>query len=527
MKTFFYSLFSFALLTHGCNSDSMKNIMSNQREAATVTFFGTPDGELFSKEISESLSGVLKYNYVSVDSVFPIGFVHASPVPQGWSNTFWTRDGGTFLRELVHWNYIEHACRIAECLMKMVAKNEDGFFSFPQYFDKTYPKSGDELDGTSSIVIGMALLYKNLSDENPLKNDIYKFLHQPSSPVAYLQSQLKDKPLLKGEGEFGGGCNINGLYCNVVQNNLSALALLAVSEMETTVGDKTKADNLRSDAEKIFSNMQKYLVDSDGSWIWCVNPETMRPDTNITKAAINLGFGGLNGVLSMYADVCGFNPAENKSIFEPSLKTFQKLYNTPLRKKQFEKYGIWTQFDVYGAGLITSPSYGQGYAMQVMLLLDSLEMVSKAIEFFARQTYQPISGYVVHRNSPYYIYERMYSPDASGKVNLVEGCGALNLVNVTEMLKVGRIMVGIDDRNPDTLKIIPCIPSSWKGYRALGWPAYTRNGISYLDIEYERKGNKINLKMKSSLSIKVLQVRMPSQNGWYWVSKKNCNRLVI
>jgi hypothetical protein len=91
-----------------------------------LTFFGDTIAELYSRELNESLQGVLKYNFVSVDSAFPIGFVHASPVPQGWSNTFWTRDGGTFLRELVHWNYIEHACRMTECLMKMVARNKDG-----------------------------------------------------------------------------------------------------------------------------------------------------------------------------------------------------------------------------------------------------------------------------------------------------------------------------------------------------------------------------------------------------------------
>lgn len=533
-KLFFPLLFIFCCLVQLSNrshdnDDFRKEMVSKTADSdvgCQLSFFGDSIAELFSRELTESLQGVLKYNYVSVDSVFPIGFVHASPVPQGWSNTFWTRDGGTFLRELVHWNYIEHACRVADCLMKMVGRNERGFYSFPQYFDKTYPKSGDELDGTSAIIIGMVILYKNLSAENSLRKEIYDFLHQLSSPAAYLQDQLKDRPLLKGEGEFGGGCNIKGFYCNVVQNNLSALALLAVSEMETIAGDRTKADSFRIDAKKIFNNMQKYLIDNDGSWVWCVNPETMMPDTNINKAPINLGFGGINGVLSMYADVCGFEPKRNKS-FEPSLKTFQKLYNIPLRKEQFEKYGICTQFDVYGAGLITSPSYGQGYAMQVMLLLDSLEMVSKAVEFFARQIYQPLPGYVVHRNSPYYIYERMYSPDAHGKVNMVEGCGALNLVNVTEMLKVGRIMVGVDDSNPDTLKIIPRIPSSWKGYKVSGWPAYTKNGIAYLNIEYERIGSKINLRMKASLPIKVLQVRMPLKKGWHWVSKKNCSKSVI
>lgn len=518
----FYSFFCFILSS--CNTpENSVSLLSCQ--GSQVIFHGDSVAELYSKELLESLQGILKYNFVEDDSMFPIGFVHASPPPQIWSNTFWTRDGGTLLRELILWDRQEYASKMAKCLMKMVAKNDDGFYSFPQYFDKSYPKSGDELDGTSSIIIGMALLNKHLPVSDPLKNDIYNFLHQPSSPVSYIQHQLKGRPLLKGEGEFGGGCGIGGFYCNVVQNNLSALALLSVSEIEKLEGDTITAHALKNDSEIILRNIQKFLIDKEGSWIWCVDPLTLKEDTIITRDPINLGFGGLNGVLSMYADVCGFNPVTNKSIFEPSLKTFKKLYETPQRKEQFIKYGIWTQFDVYGAGLITSPSYGHGYAMQAMLLMDSLDMVSKAVDFFARQTYKPIPGYTVNRKSPFYIYERMYSPDAPGKTEIVEGCGALNLVNVTEHLKIGRLMIGIDDSDPDTLKIIPRIPSSWSGYTASRWPAYTRTGVAYLDIEYKNTGNRINL--KSSIPIKVLLVRIPYENGWQWIIKENCINFMI
>jgi hypothetical protein len=88
-------------------------------------------------------------------------------------------------------------------------------------------------------------------------------------------------------------------------------------------------------------------------------------------------------------------------------------------------------------------------------------------------------------------------------------------------------MIGIDDSNPDTLKVMPRIPSSWKGYSASGWPVYTRNGVSYLDIKYERKGDDITLKMKSSLPIKVIQVRFPSHKGWRWISDEACSKLNI
>src|SRR6266567_2727692 len=66
---------------------------------ATVRFVGDSTAELYTKELVESLNGVLRYNYISDDSLYPVGFVRASPPTQPWYKTFWTRDGGTFLRE--------------------------------------------------------------------------------------------------------------------------------------------------------------------------------------------------------------------------------------------------------------------------------------------------------------------------------------------------------------------------------------------------------------------------------------------
>src|SRR5581483_12472419 len=61
------------------------------RSHATVTFSGNSDAELYTREVAESLQGVLQYNYVSEGSTYPVGFVRASPDPQPWHKTFWTR----------------------------------------------------------------------------------------------------------------------------------------------------------------------------------------------------------------------------------------------------------------------------------------------------------------------------------------------------------------------------------------------------------------------------------------------------
>ena len=110
---------------------------------ASLRFFGSDIADIFTKEIAESYEGVLSRNYVAENNdLFPKGFVHASPQGQAWWGTFWTRDGGTFLREMVLWGYFEHACQTVDCLIKMVEKNDQNFYSFPEYF-----RAGDKTSG--------------------------------------------------------------------------------------------------------------------------------------------------------------------------------------------------------------------------------------------------------------------------------------------------------------------------------------------------------------------------------------------
>lgn len=125
------------------------------------------------------------------------------------------------------------------------------------------------------------------------------------------------------------------------------------------------------------------------------------------------------------------------------------------------------------------------------LLDDNLAIAEKAISFLANATYQPVPEYKLDRESPYYFYERMYSPDAVGRVALEAGCGALNLVNVTEPLKISRILLGVDDSSLEDVAIVPRIPPDWKGVEANNWPIRTRRGIVRAHIVFEKKGYRL------------------------------------
>jgi len=503
-----------------------------------VTFTGSPDAELFSREISESFKGALERDYVSQpDGKFPAGFLRASPIPQAFWDTMWTRDGGTFARELIFWGDYQHACQVAQCLIDFSGTDADGFVAFPRSFSPgDAHKTGTEIDGHCGIVIAMIALWQRLPADNPFRARLYAFLHQPSSPLRYLHHQLAQAPLIAGSGEFGGGCAIgipDSLNDNVVQNAYAAAAFLSAANMEEEAGDHATAAQWRADAATIFGNMEKYLVDDDGSWIWCITPGTLKKDPVMLQAPVNVGFGGLNAVSSVSADVFGFDPSTwpDAGLLTHSEKTFEKLYSFPLRKQQFDKYGFWSQFDIFRNGLGSGPSYGQGYALQDMLLFDKLAMAGKAIDFLAEATFHSAAdGHFPNgRLSPYYFYERLNSPDAPADVVNDTGCGALNLVNVSEPLKSARLILGVDDTSLQEVRIMPRVPPSWSGYHAENWPILTSHGVVRADLMFERKNGAVtfSLKVISGGAIPKLAVRLPGKGKDVWKRREDVREVLL
>ena len=130
-------------------------------QPVTLRFYGAPDADLFTHELDASFQGVLKENfYATARDGFPAGFISASAPGMPWGGTMWTRDAGTFLRELVMRGYYQHAALIAECLMHLVEKNQDGFYTFPRYFKGSTRDTGTEFDGTAAIIIAMEALWE-------------------------------------------------------------------------------------------------------------------------------------------------------------------------------------------------------------------------------------------------------------------------------------------------------------------------------------------------------------------------------
>lgn len=526
-------LVSFFFCTFHLNAQNFPKESRDNFIPATVRFYGSQSAKLFSREIEASVKGAIENNLFYAETAeFPKGFARSSLPGHPWYNTSWTRDAGTFLRELALWGYIDEAALVAEYLRTHVALNPDGYYTFPNYFKGKSDGWGVEMDGTSVVVIGMVRLWQRLPSDHDLKKKLQDFLTMDNSPVAYIVKKLHEQPLIDGSGEFGGGWMIKGRWYNIVSNILSHQALLVSAEMEEECGSMMKSQALRTSAAKLMENINKYLIDHiGGTWIWSISPVTMQPDSAVLNNMHVKGVASINGAMGSYADASGLEPVANGwTGIGPAFGTLKKIYTYPIRKKQFEKYGMCTFLDStsqstpvlnYASWL----SYCDCYAAQTMLLLDKTETLDKVMTWIAGATYMggiPTVDFIqkltlgkakIVFNAPdstFWFTERNFSPDYAGLID--RGCGKLNIVNVAEPLKLARIMLGIDDRFSDTVKIVPRLPGSWTGVEAFNWPVKTKTGVIHIDLTFEKRAGKqavIQLKVRGNKTIPNLAVRFP------------------
>lgn len=486
--------------------------------------------ELFTREVAESMHGVLRHLYHRDNAPFMPGYVTASVTGRPWGKEMWPRDTGTLLREFALWGWFNHGGLTCDCLVKLVKKNEQGFYTFPTWFDGAQAKSGHELDGTCAIIIGMALLWRGLPTGSPFRNTIEEFLFSGTSPLNYMHEILKTHPFLPGEGEFGGG-SVAGLYYNVVQNHLACYAMLMSARLASALGKAGEAARLLIDAHTLETNIRRYMVSPDGGWLWALDPSTLTM-TPALHSPENKNHGGHNGPACMYADARGLTPLQDDPLAAASMvRTFDSIYASPRRQQLFEQYGFWSQFEDAWDGLWLTSAYGQGYALQCMLLFDRLEMADKALRFYAETTFNPPGdGAVLHRESKYHFVERYYlNADGVANPNLDPGCGVLNLVNVTEPVKVARLIMGLDDLStPGLVNLVPRLPSSISGYTAHDWPISTPAGIVRADIVVERTAHGLRVQLSvHDGRIPRLRVRLGTLDAFNWHEATEVERMAF
>ena len=126
--------------------------------------------------------------------------------------------------------------------------------------------------------------------------------------------------------------------------------------------------------------------------------------------------------------------------------------------------------------------YGQGYMTQAALLLDEMTDVEGFVNMLVRHAYLPHmagwacpEGIILHRSGKYYLPVNGYAGQD---------------IHVAEATKAMRLMLGVDDNDPDHTRFVPRYPSSWTQMSIADFPVLTGAKRQKCSYTYARAADK-------------------------------------
>jgi len=215
---------------------------------------------------------------------------------------------------------------------------------------------------------------------------------------------------------------------------------------------------------KLYKRLQKGILDNELTQtkfgpIWFTNSRHWKDDaqkmTHIQLAADGITYTPLQD----YAN----GDAMDKKFLEVDRNTYRYLLQT-------KNYNYLRMF-----------GYGQGMMAQSALLMDEMDDAEHFVNFMLDH------GYLSHM-------ERWAAPEGimlhkSGQY-WMPLCGYLGQdSHLADSQKALRIMLGIDDNNPDKLRLVPRFPSSWNEMAIRDFPVLTGKSRQKINYSYYRTKN--------------------------------------
>ena len=194
------------------------------------------------------------------------------------------------------------------------------------------------------------------------------------------------------------------------------------------------------------------------------------------------------GPLIFLADYKGFAPQDDDLAWRPANEAaYQRLIDT------------YRPFGFYGWAM----GYGQGFVTQAALLLDRMKDVTPMLNWAARAVYEPeVHSFVVPEGA---------QVDPSGKY--VFRTGDLgNGVQEAEIVKVFRILIGVDDNEPQRLRVMPRLPYGWNEISVERYPVLFEHlgkiETALMQYKLERTAGRMSLEIAADKELGPIAVRL-------------------
>lgn len=402
-------------------------------------------------------------------------------------NHAWSRDLGRTFQELTELGYFDKASHTADFAF-------DSARTWAGNSKLTY--NGAPLPPHWSRVI-------NHPDfAQPFENDghglialfIYKLWQREPDPNAWLRAHWPD---VKFAGDwipwqfdhagitgakdgvlYTTGESAGGKGYSVYPDAICMDALLALARMADSIGESQSAKLWRDRAEKMRAAIPaRYLIDDPKyGQVWTL------ADAGWPNKSTVLG------PLIFVADARGFAPEDDDPAWRhANLAAYQRMIDT------------YKPFGFYGWAM----GYGQGFVTQSALLLDRMKDATTMLDWTARETYDPqIDSFIVPEG---------VQVDPSGRYLYRTGDQG-NGVQEAEIVKVFRILVGVDDVQPQRLRIMPRLPYGWTEAAIDKYPALVEHSgklqTALLRYDLRRTATGMSLAISSDRELSNVAFRL-------------------
>ena len=410
-----------------------------------------------------------------------------------YSHHSWSRDAGPALRELLALGRDREARAAGEMFLRYLYDGDTRYHrpNWKRVINAHEVGEGEkrkhlraENDGHAAIMLAMAQLATSPAVDRAWIDKNWPAFVDAGDwfpwQISHPEISAFDDGLLYNESESSGGGGRD-----LFSNAQAALALRAFAKLAAGRSVDEKVMNWNAAADRIEAAIVKnFILPFD-------NSDSLSPrytDTDCLFDSWAYGWKRMAPLLAN-ADLAGFimptTPGEPTRL----ANTYQQLR---------------------GPGTIAPDAgrtlgYGQAYFAQSALLLDRTADATRAVERAAAFCY--------HQDHPFIVPEGVIvHPDGhcwfrNGDLG--------NLMQQTEILKMIRIVAGIDDRaNSEGLTLIPRLPNSWSGIEARKWPVripdasglWTR---AFIDFRYDRLpagGYRLSLSSEKPLPFSSIRI---------------------
>lgn len=406
-------------------------------------------------------------------------------------DTSWSRDMGRSLQELAELGYTNEVARTADYSFRMARRwEEDPTLKIkgtviPRHWSRiiNQPSTGDcfENDGHSLTATALYELWLRLPNRDEWLRSHWVDVKAAGDWIVW----QFDHPEISGTttgvlhttGESAGGGKVS-LYADSVSMHM----LQALARMADSIGETSSAEQWSKQAEKMRTAIESQYIVTDPKYgrTWTFDHPAW-PERATMLAP-----------LFFVADYQGFAPEDDDPAWRP--------VNEATYRRFIDTHQAFGPFGFYGNAM----GYGQGFVTQSALLLDRMQDATQMLDWMAKQIYDPRFGsFIVPEGT-------QIDPTTSRFWFRIADLG--NGVQEAEIMKALRMVIGVDDTQPNRLQFYPRMPYDWNKMAVEKYPvlfgASGKMETALLSYKLERTGKGMALKISADRKLGMVAIRL-------------------